>query len=360
MTSLKPVRIRAPGRIVLFGEHSDYIGLDVIPSAITLSITIEVSPREDKVVEVEYLDLDEHDEFRVGQKLSYRHKRDYLRSAFNIMRRKGCTPIRGADLRVRGEMPIAAGLSSSSALSVAAVMAAAYLSDHKMDLRDTALTAFDAEVTEFGESGGMQDHFASVYGGIIHLDFGEDCKVTRLAATMDGIVIGDSLEKKADTVSDIEAIKSTVVEEYAAISEHIGDFNHRTTPINQVYELFKGRPSSGRRVAEATLRNRDLTASALELLISRDPNPSLLGKLLDEHHSILRDGLDRSTSKIESMIAAAKAAGALGCKINGSGGGGTMIAYAPGREQEVADAMRKSGGVPYLTSIGQGASIEPI
>ncbi|MHA2212825.1 MAG: GHMP family kinase ATP-binding protein [Candidatus Thorarchaeota archaeon] len=359
MTLMKPVRIRAPGRIVLFGEHSDYIGLDVIPSAIALAITIEVAPRDDQVVEVEYLDLEERDKFRLGRKLSYRHKRDYVRSAFNVMKDRKHAPLQGANLRIHGEIPIAAGLSSSSALSVAAVMTAAYLSDLEVDSSETALTAFDVEVTEFGESGGMQDHFASTHGGIVHLDFEQNCKVTKLPAMIEGIVIGDSMEKKADTVSDIRRMKTSVLEEYAAIAKLIEGFDPRTTPINRVYELSKKRPSSRRNVAEATLRNRDLTNRALELLKRVNPDPRLVGSMLDEHHAILRDGLGRSTPKIEKLIAAAKIAGALGCKINGSGGGGTMIAYAPNKEDEVADAIRRSGGVPYPTSVGQGASIEP-
>jgi galactokinase len=67
--------------------------------------------------------------------------------------------------------------------------------------------------------------------------------------------------------------------------------------------------------------------------------------------------LKRSTEKIETMITAAKSAGALGCKINGSGGGGTMLAYAPGKEIAVAEAIEETGGIPYRISIDSGARI---
>ncbi|MHA2303177.1 MAG: galactokinase family protein, partial [Candidatus Thorarchaeota archaeon] len=53
--------VRAPGRICLFGEHSDYLGLDVIPAAIDLNIQIQCSRRNDMKVSVNYLDLDEQD-----------------------------------------------------------------------------------------------------------------------------------------------------------------------------------------------------------------------------------------------------------------------------------------------------------
>ncbi|MHA2426264.1 MAG: hypothetical protein ACXAEF_15860 [Candidatus Thorarchaeota archaeon] len=57
------------------------------------------------------------------------------------------------------------------------------------------------------------------------------------------------------------------------------------------------------------------------------------------------------------MIDAARDAGALGCKINGSGGGGTMLAFAPGKEKEVAEAIRNAGGEAHIARIGQGASL---
>ena len=79
--------------------------------------------------------------------------------------------------------------------------------------------------------------------------------------------------------------------------------------------------------------------------------------MLREHHEILRDDLNRSTPKIERMIKAAYDAGALGCKINGSGGGGTMMAYTAGWEREVASAIQKAGGIAYIVSVDQGAIV---
>ena len=108
----------------------------------------------------------------------------------------------------------------------------------------------------------------------------------------------------------------------------------------------------------ASLDNRDLTQHAYEFLRNQNPNLEELGHLLDRHHEFLRLGLKRSTEKIETMISAAKSAGALGCKINGSGGGGTMLALAPRKEAAVAEAIMDAGGTPYHVSIGSGAGIE--
>ncbi len=321
-----------------------------------MTIDIAATPREDNEVRITYNDLGESDSFSIGSEIEYRKKRDYVRSAFNVMARRGFKPETGWNLNITGNIPIAAGLSSSSAMTVGTVMAIAQMSGTMMKSEETALIAFDAEVAEFGESGGSMDHYASAIGGIIHVNL-KDNNVTRLPAKLNSIVIGDSGEKKKDTVGDLRYIRTTVEKEYDLIAKKISSFNRRKTPVNNVYELGRSHPTKERNMAEATLRNRDLTYRALRLLETEESNHQELGDMLREHHEILRDALDRSTPKIERMIEAAYSAGALGCKINGSGGGGSMMAYAVGREKEVATAIQKAGGTAYIVKVGKGASL---
>ncbi len=352
----QPFRVSAPGRICLFGEHSDYLGLDVITAAIDMAIQIVFRPREDTSVHIIYNDLNEKDEFQIGSEIEYRNSRDYVRSAFNVMARRGFKLEHGWDLEINGNIPIAAGLSSSSALTVGTVMAIARMANQQIQAEDVALAAFDSEVLEFGESGGTMDHFASAIGGIIHVNM-KDNAISRLPARLGSIVIGDSGEKKKDTVGDLRNIRTTVETEYELISQKIKSFDRRTTSVNNIYELGRSQPTKERGMAEATLRNREITSRALRLLETETPNQQEVGNMLREHHEILRDFLDRSTPKIERMIESAYAAGALGCKINGSGGGGSMMAYAVDREKEVASAIQKAGGTAYIVKVGKGASL---
>jgi len=357
--SKHPFRVRAPGRVCLFGEHSDYLRLDVIAAAIDMEIEIIAEPRQDNEIHIHYEDLGEEDAFSLESEVGYRNQRDYIRSAFNVMVRKGARLLQGWNLRVRGNIPIGAGLSSSSAMTVAAVMAIAEISDGKLSDTDVALAAYFAEVVEFGESGGTMDHYASAFGGVIHVDTSLG-KVTRLPAELASIVIGDSQEKKKDTVGNLRFIRTSVEREYQMISNRNPSFNRRTTPVNEVYEISHQSPNIERRMTEATLRNRDLTYRALRMLHQKNPDPIELGRLLNEHHEILRDGLDRSTPKIEKMIRVALEAGALGCKINGSGGGGTMMAYCDQHQQEIALAIEKVGGKADIVKISSGASLIPV
>ena len=87
------------------------------------------------------------------------------------------------------------------------------------------------------------------------------------------------------------------------------------------------------------------------------PELALIGALLNEHHAVLRDVLKISTPKIEAMLDASLDAGALGGKINGSGGGGCMFAYAPKNAEIVAEAIEKVGGKSFIISSDNGTRI---
>ncbi|MHA1124078.1 MAG: mevalonate kinase family protein [Candidatus Heimdallarchaeota archaeon] len=352
----------APGRVFLFGEHSDYLGLEVISAALNLAITITVKPRKDDIISIDFIDLEEKDTFSLSKGITYRHTRDYVRSAFNVLGRKGYGSEKGADLTVSGTIPLAAGLSSSSALSVASVLSILQLAGKTMTTEDVVQNAFETEVVEFGESGGSMDHYASAFGGIIHVNFGPSqiTKPKLLPITFDGLIIGDSLEKKPDTVGDIRMINSTVRSGYEHLTKMIPGFNQSKTPLEMVLSYIDELPKECRSMVETSIRNRDLTQKALSFFEKGRISHDLMGEMLDQHHLFLRDGLNRSTNKIERMISAAKEVGALGAKMNGSGGGGTMLAYAPGKEKEVMKAIEDTGGKVYNISIGKGARIEKL
>jgi galactokinase len=112
-----------------------------------------------------------------------------------------------------------------------------------------------------------------------------------------------------------------------------------------------------KKIIHGTIQNRDLLKKALTELEKDETNHELIGALLTEHHTVLRDILKVSTPKIESMLNVALEAGAMGGKISGSGGGGCMFAYAPGNSNEVAEAIEKVGGEAYIVTSDKGTII---
>jgi galactokinase len=350
-------KVKAPGRIFLFGEHSDYLSLEVISAALSLSINFKVVERDDTKFIINYHDFNQTDSFKLDDKIPYQKRRDYFRSAVNVLKKKNIMPKKGATIDIQGNIPIAGGLSGSSAFAVASILTLTKLADQELTKKEIATYAFEAEVLEFKESGGMMDHLASTFGNIIHVDFNDPLKLTELPVKLAGLVIGDSLEKKQDTVGDIKLIRSTVERGYDLLSKQIEDFNHRETDYLTIERNASHLPEPEKSWTLATIQNRDLTREALLLLKKTKPQPDEIADLLNREHKILRDGLQRSTTKIEKMIKVARDVGALGGKINGSGKGGTMLAYAPGIEHEVAQAIEKVGGKSYIITISDGASI---
>jgi galactokinase len=107
-----------------------------------------------------------------------------------------------------------------------------------------------------------------------------------------------------------------------------------------------------------TIRNRDLTREAYRHLTTPPLDRRRIGALLTEHQTVLRDVLQISTPKIDGMLEAALSAGAYGGKINGSGGGGAMFAYAPENPGGVARAIERAGGRAFVVSPDEGTRLE--
>jgi galactokinase len=168
-------------------------------------------------------------------------------------------------------------------------------------------------------------------------------------------VLGHSLEPKA-TIETLARVRSEVADGVRLVKTKMPSFDLAKTALDDVVPLLNGLSPTVARRLRANLINRELTAQALAALDENDL--SKLGRLLLAHHEQLRDGLDLSTPKIERMLNAALDAGAIGGKINGSGGGGCMFAYAPGSEEAVAEAIRGAGGVPYIVSVAEGVYSE--
>jgi len=360
MSATNKISVSAPGRICLFGEHQDYLGLAVIAMAINLRITITGVQREDKIFHLYLPDINSEEWIDPTGEIIYQHRRDYLRSSINVLKRIGVKFERGYDCTVHGEVPINAGASSSSVLVIAwlkFLLEAAGL-EERNDLEQIAKLGYAAEVLEFKEPGGMMDHYLASFGGVLYIDCQQPFTVYPMNVALKGFVLGNSLEPKG-TTEILGNMKTDVLEGFEILRKKILYFNPKTVSFPEVEPIVNDLPEHISRKVRANFINRDLCQEARTLLSQQSFVPQKLGELLTRHHEQLRDGLGISTPKIERMIEASMKAGALGCKINGSGGGGCMFAYAPGRQQEVAEAIERVGGKAYAVGMDVGVRVEP-
>jgi galactokinase len=356
--STRPFKVSVPGRVCLFGEHQDFLGLAVIALAINRRIEIEARPRTDAAYHIHMPDLPDELALTPAEDISYEKSREYLRSGINVLKREGLEFRHGWDFTIHGDIPINAGCASSSALAVAWI--AANLHTHgdprAHEPLEIARLAHLAEVVEFNEPGGMMDHYTCSLGGLLYIDCADPISVTPLEADLPGLVLGDSGEKK-DTMAVLARSRRDVETGVAALKARLPGFDLRTTPAEAVQAFLGDLPGDQREKLSANVVNRDICREALKEL-QAGPDLGRIGELLTRHHEMLRDRLGLSTPKIEAMIEAAMGAGALGGKLNGSGGGGTMIALAPGRAQEAIKAIEKASGQAWPVKRTSGIGLQ--
>ena len=353
------LRVSAPGRICLFGEHQDYFGLSIIAAAINLRISISGTKRKDRTFKINLPDIEDTEEFSVEKELEYTKKRDYLKSSINLLKRKSVNLPAGWDCLIQGTIPINAGSASSSALVVAWIK---FLLETAKDERakmadEIAELGFLAEVAEFREPGGKMDHYASSLGGVISIDFGEKLKVRKLKNPLKEFVLADSLQKK-DTTGMLGYIKNHVLQGVADLRKKRKGFSLKSFPIQEVEDDIEKLSPDARRLLKGTLLTRDLAAEGKALFGSDVFDHARFGDLLTSQHEVLRNYLRISTPKIEQMIETALKAGALGAKTNGSGGGGCIFTYACDKAESIAEALEKTGAKVYIVRIDDGVRKE--
>jgi galactokinase len=347
------LKVIAPGRICLFGEHQDFLGLGVIALAINLHIKISGKKREDSFLYINMPDINEREIIDLSKPIYYNKPRDYIRSVINVLKRQGFYLKHGYDVEIKGDIPINAGTSSSSALVIAWIKFILSSLEVELSKEEIARIGYLAEVLEFNEPGGMMDHFTSSIGGVIYVDSNPPFSYEKLSSDISGFVLADSLERKK-TLDVLKSSKERVLEGIKIIKEKKKDFDLRTTPTEEALELANKLPKELRSGIIANIYNRDICREAYNMFKYGIVLPEKLGQLLTEHHYHLSLGLNVSTPKLDKMVEIALLNGALGAKLNGSGGGGCMFAYAPGCEEEVAYALEEIGAKSYIVKIDEG------
>ena len=357
------IRVSTPSRLCLFGEHLDYLGLEVIAVAINLRFSAKISKRDDSLIRIRIRDasidtlnaentegLYTTYEIDLSKPITYENKRDYLRSTVNVLLRAGYK-LGGCDIQMDSEIPIGKGMCSSSTMIV--VLTRALLesvgSADAENPEKIAHFAFDAEVTEFGEPGGMMDHYASALGGLVNLSFPNgNTEVYRLSGKLGGrFILFDSLQQK-DTTRVLGNAKTPALEAIAMLEEY-GIKSVRDFTDDAKLPLLEKLDDAHKRVLSAAVDNFRILLEAKELLKADTIDDAKIGALISRHHANLRDGLQISTPRIEVILDTAKANGALGGKINGSGGGGCGYVYA--KEEDCEKIMKAIEALGYPTKM---------
>jgi len=314
----------APGRVNLIGEHTDYnLGL-ALPFAIAEGVTVHATATATRRIEAVALDISgEIDAFELDAPGRAGGWPAFVRGAAAELERAGVR-LPGASLRIRGNLPRGAGLSSSAALEVALTLALIALTDEEgPDRLALAQLCSRIENEWVGARTGLLDQLASLFGApdcALRIDFRSlEVRAVPLDLGAHALVTLDSGERHAHASSGYNQRRA----ECARACELLG-----------VESLRDARPADADRLPEPlglrvrhVVTENDRVDAAVAALDRGDLRE--LGRLLDASHASLRDCYAVSTPAVERAVARLHGAGALGARIVGGGFGGHVLGLLP-------------------------------
>jgi galactokinase len=346
------VRAAAPGRVNLIGEHTDYNGGFVLPTAIPQQTRVELTKRTDQRVEAQSTS----DPIRAGYRLGQETKRgdwlDYVQGVTWALHQAGFEMDRGFELHITSTVPLGAGLSSSASLEVACLRALR----QAFDLKDLD----DVKLAQLGQT--AENDFVGAHCGIM------DQMAASLADGSTALFLDSrSLEFKRIPLpksADLIVVHSGVVHEIAG-----GDYNTRRAECEEAARQLEAPqlrdlgpadlaridrlPDPLARRARHVVTEDERVLQAVQAL--QDADLARLGELFLASHDSMRDDFEVSVPAIDLLVEIARADPEVyGARMTGGGFGGSVVMLAHrGQGRVVGERIartyaERSGRTPTL------------
>ncbi len=362
-----PRMFRAPGRVNLIGEHTDYNDGFVMPAAVAFSTYVAIATRPDRKLVIHSeefpgnfeFDLDRLPEQRTGAWC------DYVLGVAGVLRQR-VDKLRGANLFVHGEVPVAAGLSSSAALEVASALALMSVCGTQLPLPEVAQLCRQAENGFVGARVGIMDQFVSCLGKAGHALL-LDCR---------------SLEFQFVPVP--AGIQLVVCNTMTKHDHATGAYNTRRHECEDGVKYFQRWSPAVRALRDVSFELLDQHAPELPATIAKrcshvvrenqrtldaaraltDGDLIRVGKLMRESHESLRDLYEVSCRELDIMVDAAEGLpGFCGGRMTGGGFGGCTVnlvreEHAGNFAKQIGERYRQKTGINpqiYLCTAEDGA-----
>lgn len=338
------IQLKVPARICFYGDHQDYLGLPVIAGTIDRFIQLKAGPISEKKFIIKLLDLNHEVVIDLKDTLQQVAQDDYFRSCMSVLKKEGFQFDGGYAIEVSGNIPVNAGLSSSSALVVAWLRFLVAILGKTDTISDYQIGrwAYEAEVLFFDQPGGLMDQFTIAQKGLLYIDT-QNGDSTRLSADVGNLLVAESgLAKKTLTV--LKNARVYAQNAVAAIQQHYPDFNLKESSAAD-YEKYRSIvPQEYQDHWYAAIFNYQITLQAKAELQKEHPDVKKLGSLMNQHQAILQQQIKNTPPEMANMMNKAVQVGALGAKTIGSGGGGCMVAMVlEANKEQVKNAFLEAG-----------------
>jgi galactokinase len=349
---------RAPGRVNLIGEHTDYNDGFVLPAAIEFYCSVAAAPRTDRKLVIHSENFNESAEGNLDaiSGSAKNHWSGYPLGVAWAIEASG-KRLKGANLLIRGDVPLGAGLSSSAAIEVATGFALLDQSELPIDLKNLAEACRKAENEFVGAHVGIMDQFVSCHGRFSHALL-LDCRSLEynLVKLPPGIqlVICNSMVKheigssqynvrRAECEQGVRALRHVLPEIRALRDVTLAQLEeHRGLLSAKVYSRCRHVVTENGRVQ-----------SAVEAFESGDLRG--LGRLMSDSHRSLRDDYEVSAKELDLLVEIAVAQpGVIGARMTGGGFGGCTINLV---ESSAVEAFQKRVAAGYFGETGRKPEI---
>ncbi len=325
----KPRVFRAPGRVNLIGEHTDYNDGFVMPAAIEFYTFAAIGPRADRKLSVYSDNFSEAVEFGLDRidRGPTGHWSDYVRGVAGVLLSKG-TKLGGANLVLRGEVPIGAGLSSSAAIEVAVANALLANSGVEMDRAEVSRVCQKAEHEYAGTMCGIMDQFIACFGQRQHALM-LDCRSLfyQLLPLDDNarLVICNTNVKHELAGGEYNLRRASCEEGVRILRQHLPAIRALRDVTPADLEKFASEiPETTYRRCRHVVSEDVRVEKAARALLRGDMKE--FGVLMAESHRSLRDDYEVSCAELDAMVEIASAIdGVYGARMTGGGFGGCTV-----------------------------------
>jgi galactokinase len=353
--------VRAPGRVNLIGEHTDYNDGFVLPMAIDHAVWIALSPRADSQIRIRSLDLEVDSAFDLHSLTKGEGWLEYIKGvAFELQ--KAGYQLKGFDAVMTGDVPRGAGLSSSAAVELATARAFAAVSGFAWDAAQMAKISQKAENEWVGVNCGIMDQMASAASKEGYALF-LDCRTLEVQHAPlpenTSVVILDTSTRRG-------LVDSAYNERRSQCEEAARWFGVKALRDVNVDELEKGNGLSEVVMKRARHIVTENTRVLEAVQVMKAGNVKRLGELFNASHASLRDDFEVTNEALNQIVECAQEqSSCYGARMTGAGFGGCAVALVQTEKAQefakaVSAAYRQRSGLDasvYVCKASEGASI---
>jgi galactokinase len=342
--------VRAPGRVNLIGEHTDYNDGFVLPMAIDHAVWIALTPRVDSTVRVRSLDLEVDSAFDLHSLAKGEGWLEYIKGVADQLQKAG-HDLRGFDAVMTGDVPRGAGLSSSAAVELATARAFAAVSGFAWDAAQMAKISQKAENEWVGVNCGIMDQMASAASKAGYALF-LDCRTLEIQHAPlpenTSVVILDTSTRRGLVDSAYNERRSQCEE----AARWFGVKALRDVSLDQ-FEKSSGLSEVVMKRARHIVTENARVLEAVNVM--KAGNIKRLGELFNASHASLRDDFEVTNEALNQIVECAQEqSSCYGARMTGAGFGGCAVTLV---QEENAEEFTKSVSAAYKQKSGLDASI---